>query len=723
MAGLKNTEKFKVHQEYFSGGVSIDPKLATANSFYYSQNLDFRSKPSQISVLPASRQLATNLADVITDMDQDLNGVRWGVGNNGGIYKISTSNVVSKEAQLPENGAAGILYNQVTDQLYIPSQTAVSMFGQVTSGNSNQPAYRQSQFAQSASTDSGCVNLFSTPANVATYGGSGAGFFDGYARNNVQSLSTGITEAIVQSGVVISNTQAGNNPVTPGTAQTYILPSTLTEATGNFCFFAPDIEPFYSIMVYIASAGSGNWTLTLHDSLNTKLASVTINNANIVAGQYNEFVFSSQIRALVSASQTGTNATYHFHLTSSVSSDSAAVGTILPSDMNTCDFLLFAYRLVYTYNGWHPTALFTGTGTPLLCVGNGQYLSTYNFGNDSNPSNGQWSRHYLQFKHGYEVCGLTTNNTYLVIAVERRSNNASRNAQDGCLYFWDGSTNAPNIAIDIPMGSPYGLYTFNNVTYFTVAGSLFAWSGGQTIIKVRKIAAQNTDYLNAVDSTIVSPNTMAARYNLLMIGYPSTSTNTTIPYGVYSWGTVELTFPNSFGLSYTQSHGYLYNNTSGVSNLTIGCVQNFVDSMYISWSYTLSGQTYYGLDIVDNFSTAAASYNWQSLIYDGGVRYKTKKALRLKISFLPLPANTTLTAQYSLERGAWVTSDPNGAGSYSANTGDTSVVVEFNNARFKEIQYGFLGTCSSPTTAPTITGVTLEVDPLEDEDSLRKDSS
>lgn len=696
----KDTNKLPINQNYFTGGVSIDPKLAIANAFFYSQNLDFRSKPSQISVLPGPTTLRNNLPDLITAMDQDLNGVRWAVGNKGSIYKIDTSNNISQEAVMTENGSAGMLYNQVTDQLYVPGTTSVSMFGQVTTGNTGNPQFRNAQFGPSASTAPGCVNLYNTSD----------GFFDGATRNTSQSSGVGITTSNI------------NSQVQTNTTSTYTLPTTVLETSGNFCFFSPDIEPFHSIWVYIKTVGTGNWTLTLHDSLNTPLASVTVSNASLTAGQYNQFAFGKQIRALVNASQTGFSATYHFHLTSSVIGDTATAGSVNTGDLSSADFLLFAYRLVQTSNGWHPTTLFTGSGQPLLCIGNGQYLSTYNFGNDSNPTNGQWQRHNLVFKQGYEVCGLTNNNQYLVVAVERRSNNANRNFQQGGLYFWDGSTNAPNFYIDIPMGAPYGVYTFNNVTYFAVAGSLYAWSGGQTVIKVRKLAYQNTDYLGAVDSTIINPNMFTTRYNLLMMGYPSSTTNPNINYGVWSWGSVELMFPNSYGLSYTLASGILNNNTSGITNLQIGSVYNFVDSMYISWSYTKSGVTSYGLDLVNNFSSPASSFNWQSLIYDGGVRYKEKMATRLKINFFPLPANTTLSAQYSIDRGVFVTSDPSSGLPFTAKTGDTSLTVEMNNARFHELQWGFLGTTSGATTAPTITGVVMEVDPLSTETEVRQEN-
>lgn len=705
-SGPRNSAKITINNNYFTGGVSISRKLGISNAFYSSQCLDYRTDPSQMSVLPGMSNIGTNLNDLITAMEQDLNGVRWGAGNNGGLYRINSSNVVSKVAELPSNGAAGLLYNPLSDQLYIPSQQEVSLYGQVTTGNAGNPIFRSGQFAESGSNASGCVNLFSTPNQVN--GGSGAGFFDGYARNNSQSLATGLTRSIITSGGITTNA-----------TQTYTVPTKLTEQSSNFCFFAPDIEPFYSIWVYIANKGTGNWTLTLHDALNTQLAQVTITNANLKTG-YNEFKFSGPVRAIINASQSGTSATYHWHVTSTV--NDGTVNTITSGDLSTADFILFAYRLVAPKNGFHPTAFFNSGGIPLLCIGNANYLATYNFGNDNNPSNQQFSRHFLQFKHGFEVCGLTSWNQYLVIAVERKSSNSSRNAQGGGIYLWDGTTNAPSLYIDVPMGSPYGITAFNNVVYFACAGSLFAYSGGQTVIKVRKLFYENTDYLNSADNTIVYPNMMTSRYNVLMLGYPSGTNNPNINFGVWSWGAAELTYPNVFGYSYALSNGYQNTNTGGVTNLQIGCVVNFVDSMYVSWSYTLNGQTYYGLDLLDNFSTPAPNFNWSTLIWDGGSRYKVKQGLRMKVSFLPLPAGASITPFYSIDRGSNISADPDSGTSYTQSTANsTNVVIELNNARFHELQWGFSGKSGTATTPITITGVSMELNPLPDEIDIRAD--
>lgn len=671
-SGPKNTSKMKIHLNSFEGGNSIDYKYGIQNAFYSSTALDFRRRASQMSVLPGMRTFATNINDLIVGMAQDAAGVRYTVGQNGTFGRIKNG-AYSQIGVMSSASGHGIVYQQQADQLYMTGQQTVSMYGQVTSSVSS-PVFRSDIFAQSASTAAGVTNLYN-PADLA---------YDGALRSSATN--------------------------------TYTLKTTLVENSTDLCAFAPDIEPFYSIQVYVVSKGTGDWTLTMHDSLNNKLAAVTVTNANLTSGQLNEFKFPAPgVRAIIKSTQTGNSAAYHFHLTSTVADGTAQVVNL--NDLSSCNFQLYAYRLVKTNNGWHPATIFAG----LLCVGNGQYLSTYDFSNDSSPNNQQWVRHALLLDPGYEVCGLTVNNQYLVIAAEKRSSNTTTSFQDGMLYFWDGNNGTINFKIEIPMGSPYSIYTMNNITYFYCAGSLYAWGGGQQVIKVRLMAYQNTDYLNATDTTIVNPNMMDSRYNLLMLGYPSSTTNANITYGIWSWGSVELTYPNSFCLSYLLSNGQTSNN--GTNLLKIGMVKNFVDTMYTSWQYVDGGgATRYGLDILDNFSTPAPYFEWNSLIYDGQARYKMKKALRYKVSLLPLPANTTLTLRYSIDRGQWISADPVTGAAFSAKTGDTNVVVEINNARFHELQWGFTGTCtSSATSPPTITAVTMEIDPLADEVDIRKD--
>ena len=126
MAQIKNTEKMKIHLNSFQGGESSDFKYGTTSSFYNSQALDFRSKISQMSVLPGFSNTSNNLNDLITVMTQDTSGIRYCVGNKGYLYKINTSGTITNFGQLTSNGAAGMVYNVMTDQLYISGQQDIS---------------------------------------------------------------------------------------------------------------------------------------------------------------------------------------------------------------------------------------------------------------------------------------------------------------------------------------------------------------------------------------------------------------------------------------------------------------------------------------------------------------------------------------------------------------------------------------------------------------------
>lgn len=698
--GPRNSEKEKIHLNSFIGGMAVDYKYGIANSFYYSQALDFRTKPSQMSVLPGMSATSTTLKDLITCMCQDNNGIRYAVGNQGYIYKINTAGVITVLGQLTSNGAAGIVYNYQSDSVYITSQNSVSIYSRVSSSS---PQLLLDQFGPTASIANAVIYAIDNSVTPPLYDG-GAGT----VRNNLASIGT--YQAITPSNYT--------SLVTNTLTNTYIAPSTISEASTNLCTFIPDITPLYSVAIYVTIKGTGNLTLTIHDSLNNNLGSATISNANLTVG-WNNFVFTTPITVIPQAIYSGTSAAYHFHVTSSVASDITAFATISANDMTGTNFVLFINRLSPTNNGWHPAIIFNNK----MCIGNGSFLSTYDFTNDASPPNTSFIRQAISLDPGYEITSLSVNNQYLVIAAEKRSKSGTNSFQDGYLYFWDGYNAAANFKIEIPMGAPYSVQTLNNITYFICAGSLFAWGGGQQVIKVRYLAYQNTDYLNTVDQTIVNPNMLDIRYNLLMIGYPSKTTNVNINYGIYSWGSVELTFPNSFCYSYAPSiSSTIGQNYSVANNLQLGMVKNFVDTMYTSWQYTDAGSvTRYGLDILNNSSTPATSFNWQSLIYDGGVRYKRKRAQRIKINFLPLPAGTTLTGYYIIDRGSQISTDPTSGQPFSATTGGTSIIMEINNARFYELQWGLTGTTTSGTSPVTITGITCEIDPREEELAMRND--
>lgn len=647
--GSKKTSRFTSYapvwnQQSFVGGSATDLKAGPRNSFAYSRQLDFRKKPSQISVLPNPRLTSKSIVnDLVQDMVQVADGTRYALGSNGNFYKISTSEVWTVAGAVG-NGAYGLVYRPDLDAIYITSTTYASLYYPI----------------------SGTPTL-----NIAQYGTS----------KSISSLAT-----------------------STGGTLTYSLLTAISEGSNDKQSFTSDIEPLYSIKLNIITIGTGDWTLTLHDGLNTVLGTVTITNANLTLG-LNEFVFATPVRLLVDPSGNGNGRSYHFHLTSTVADGTVAASTA--GNLDTADYEIWANRFVSPNNAQHPGVNFLN----FVCFGNERYLTVWEPLSD-NPGNTEWQRHKLIFPPGYEVCGLAANNEFLAIATERRSTSGSKTYQDGKIFFWDGVTNGYNFFVDCPEGAPYGLHTYHNSILYISGTALYQWGGAQPV-KVQSLPNSDSEYSNLTDQTFVYPHAMTIRRNVLLMGYPSQTTNQTVEHGVYSWGAVDKDYPSSFGYSYItsnmQTSGIRTNN--GTNNMRIGMIKNFTDALYISWRDD-SATPKYGVDIVDNTSTASNSGSYESVIFDAGAVYKSKLALRFRVSFLSLPSGAIVTPKYKLDRATnWTTGAP------ISTTGTTSAYIYFPSKRFHEIQVGFdiTGTATTPVE---VTGVALESNQNFTESSL-----
>lgn len=486
-----------------------------------------------------------------------------------------------------------------------------------------------------------------------------------------------------------------------GGTNTYTLATSIVESDITLQSFESDIEPLVKIRVRVAAKGTGNWTLTLHDDANNTLATSTVTNANITSNAFLDFEFSSQIRLYVKPSAR----TYHFHLTSTVADGTVYCAT--SNDLNTCDFSIYADRLIDTNNGFHPMAQFL----QYVCIGNERYLSVWEPLADT-PSNLEWQRHRLDMGPGWEVNNLTSTDEYLVIACEKRSSSASRNFQQGKLVFWDGLSEAPNFTIEITEGAPESIYTYTNLVYMIINGALYVWPGGKSLIKLRTLLNTDTEFTNISDTTRVYPNMMAVRRGILLFGYPSITASQTMEHGVFSYGAVDKNYPMSFGYNYVISTGT--RTYDGSNALRLGCVRSFGDSLYVSWRDD-SEQTgfKYGLDLVDNSSSPAQEGAWEARIFDGQAVFKQKTARDMKLTCVALPAGVRLKMKYKVDRGSWVYPDDG-----VLTEGDTYAVADIN-LRNHEVQIGFdwdTPDTNSPATEPFIvTCEALDVDLLPNE--------
>lgn len=652
------------------GGQAVDKKIGIADSFADSQSLDFRKSPSQIGTLPGTTRTDNNtVTDLVQNEVMTQTGRTYSIGSNGNVYTCTAAGVWSLFGNIGSSGTFGLNYRQDQDAIYIPGTTTVSSITNVsTSPTLNPSFYNESQSTYDNSTQAG-INVNSN--------------------QNTGSLTTSILT-------------------------TYTEGDTTQER-----FFQTDIQPISKIGVYVFAKGTGDWTLVVHDGLNNQLATVTITSANLVTGQINYFTLSTPIQVNV-----GPNAaqTYHFHLTSTVADGS--VKSTVTNNLSTADMELWANRLVQTTNGIHPQVTFQ----QFECIGNGRYLSVWENLGEATPSNSAWQRQKLTFPPGYEVCGLTVFNEYLVIATEFVT--TSNTAQQGIIFYWDGLSDTYNYFTRIPEGSPESIHEYENSIYYIAGGNWYTiTSVAATPQKIRRMPGSENVYTASNTPTRVYPNMGTVRYGVHLLGWPSTTANTDVPYGVYSWGKVDYSQPNSFGYSYILSTGSQA--VTGSNNLTIGMVRNFGNILHISWRDDSSGTITYGVDVVNASSTPPAFAKWESLIFDAGMVTREKQISYLEANWLDIQDGVSIVLKYSINRGPWV---------YSS--GDTSNATDgFSNSnlwspddypnygrldvgnqsgtiqeRFNELQIGIDIYCDSTVTQPpVIVGVSAIFDPLATE--------
>jgi hypothetical protein len=205
------------------------------------------------------------------------------------------------------------------------------------------------------------------------------------------------------------------------------------------------------------------------------------------------------------------------------------------------------------------------------------------------------------------------------------------------------------------------------------------------------------------------------RYGVHLLGWPSTTKNTNIPYGVYSWGRTDTSQPYSFGYSYLLSTGSQY--YSNTNNLTIGMVKNFGNILHVSWKDTNT----YGVDIVDASSDPTPYATWESLIEDVKIVTKQKLASYVESHWLEIQDGVEIVLKYSINRGDWVYSErfsngnlwqPDESPGYAKfDIGDGDI-----EERFYEVQVGVDIYCDNTVTEPpVIVGVSLIYDNLGSE--------
>jgi hypothetical protein len=669
-----NSGDVVISQTSFYGGMGTDKKIGIKNSYADSESMDARKNPSVMTVLPGARKLVdSDINSLIVSMTQTPDGTRWGIANNGDLYKIDASNDVVKVATMP-NWTAGthgdLAYWALTDSIYITGTDRVYRYTPVLEAGT--PA---------VTTITGTYSTYPTMSQILVRDRDGKWIGGGTSRWTFKN----------------------------GTSGTYAVPTgAISELDANKCIFLPDQSPMIAIdLRFMAKPASGTVTLTVHDGQNKLIASSTLNAADVSTTANTRFTFPQT--KLGEYKNFGTE--YHLHITASASG--FTVNTYEASTLYGLHFYFYAALLYDTRKKFHP--IWNWAGAKLL-IGNGQYLADWLPSGLDSVDASEFQRHRVIVENGMEITSLTSNDEYVVSGCEKVGQANTRVFQSGMLGFWDGFADALNFKIDTPMGEPKSLYTYQNITYTIIDGAIYAYTGSKALAKIRTIQDSQSEYTGVEDKTDIFTHCMTVRRGILLMAYPSTTNLKTMRHGIYSYGSVDKDYPNSFYYSYQIPEANIGNYNTDDYQLTIGGVWNFGDTLYFSYLVhdNDANTDTFNIAIVDNQSLPARSFKYESLMFDGGMPWKAKEALRAVASFDPLPEGCKIKLKYKIDNRPWTTD------TREATEGATEIYFEINK-RFREIQFGFVGTNEGTTRTPArITSVGINVRELGEEGKMHK---
>ena len=445
---------------------------------------------------------------------------------------------------------------------------------------------------------------------------------------------------------------------------TYTLTTAISEAATHRQTFVPAKDPQESVQVNIADTGTGDWTLTVHDALEREIVAKTVANAQLTTSDF-EFIFDSIWRPVIGAS-------YHFHLTST-----EADGTVVTTDagnLETADFHTY-YQFLVTDADFHPAIQMLN----FLAIGNGRYLAKW----DATT----YTPHKLTFPSGYRVRCLGFWREYLAIGTWKGTN--IYDYDEGRIFFWDGIADTYNFYIDVPEGGINALLGTRGLLYIWAgySGDMLIYSGGEAAQKVKRLPKVTTDkYVE------IFPGAVSTWRSLIHFGVGGNSDSTVIEKGVYTWGSLNRNYAESFGYGYPLS----VEARTG-TDLKVGMVKASGQDLLIGWQAGAS----YGVDkvAVDNAPFATATY--EALVADLGSVAEEKYPLILRTDFEPLVTGESITVKYKIDRESeW-------RETLVEDTVDADYVRLPIKAQAKEISVG-LDLQTSVSTSPTVIGITLE---------------
>lgn len=456
------------------------------------------------------------------------------------------------------------------------------------------------------------------------------------------------------------------------TTNAYTMITAINEAAAHRKTFTPAKDPQKSIAVLVASVGTGDWTLTVHDSLNNLIASKTILAALMGTG-YQEFIFASVWRPII-------NADYHFHLTSTVADGTVTCTTT--NDLTTVSYRTYFQFLVEDSN-FHLVTTFLN----FLVVLNERYLAKYEAT--------LYTPNHITFPAGWTARSYGFWREYIAIGMIK---GATITASDqGRIYFWDGIAPTFNFFIDVPEGGIDALLGTRGLlsVWAGYQGDRLIYKGGDSAEKINRVPKMTDD-----TNIEIYPNAVSMWKTLLRIGVAGGGTSTEVERGVYSWGSVNVKYPEALTYDYPISTG-----TRTSAGVKIGLLLPVNQKLLIGWKDGIAC----GVDYVSAENDPYPTGTCEFLDDDDEFPWKQKLGNTLVATFEELASGESINLGYKLD------DETNWTELGSVTTaGETIARLPLGGKRYKLAKYK-VDLATTTTTSPKVVDVSWERDLLEGE--------
>lgn len=667
-----SNEEFLISQTGFSNGISdnMADKTWLPDSCRFSRNLAIFDNLNYVTLNPQPiRDDGGTVTDFVRWMDAayPFENARYAYGGSGNVYHIDIGNNWTLDQTLSNSQGNGMA--QLGNAMYFATNDNI-VAKQNLSGTS---VYNTTQFG------TGLSNPVNIDINVNASG-------------NTYTTPTSIIED----------------------SQDSLLFGGLTNGYNTLAY-----DPLDSIALKVGSIGTGNWTVTFHDTYNNNLGSATIANASMTTGPV-EFDLSA-VSILIGAP-------YHAHVTTTTGD--GTVVTTASSDLSTAWVQTFYGILIDTQ--YHPMMQFQNGVSATWCVGNDSYIGVYD-GVVYNPNK-------IRLRPGFSVRIFVKINQNIVAFCTKGTD--LQTYEYGEQFVWDGIQPYYTLNLPLTQGMPNAAINFKNRLFgiYGINGDIdIAPDETQPFKQVQQAPKLTKGYPQTTE-----PGAIAIWQKRALFSYAGTSDPNAGQYidpsagnhisgdtytppvglepGIYEFGNQSDRDITWTAVS-TEVLNFAYQPSQTIinpDNFAVGCIMPFGNDVYIS--YGDNEESVY-VDRINKLNGACTFGSWESQIEDHSIdKYgqlknmpqKKKRGLRVRVVFDTLPTGCTITAKYRLERATdWIFGPSTVAGDHLAYANIEGIA----GVNYREIEYGFDVT-STNGNYPKITFVGLVFKPETQETIL-----